>query len=114
MTPKAQKEFILNYAMNRWQLNFKRNVGPTSASIRDCSPNSLKDWENYYYSNLRSREHITSLGEQLFQRISIDLPPEKRFHPELINTITKQDCLEYMHNIVIKRTFDGYARERGL
>lgn len=30
----AKREFVLNYAMNRWQLNFKRNVGPTSDSIR--------------------------------------------------------------------------------
>ena len=28
------KEWILNSAMNRFQLNFKRNVGPTSESIR--------------------------------------------------------------------------------
>lgn len=31
--PKAEKEFILNYATNRWQLNFKKNVGSTSDSI---------------------------------------------------------------------------------
>lgn len=30
------KEWILNSAMNRFQLNFKRNVGPTSESIRQC------------------------------------------------------------------------------
>ncbi len=29
------KEWILNSAMNRFQLNFKRNVGATSESIRN-------------------------------------------------------------------------------
>ncbi len=43
--PIAEKEFVLNYTMNRWRLNFKRNVGPTSASIRDCQPASLEEWE---------------------------------------------------------------------
>lgn len=44
--PKAEKEFILNYAMNRWQLNFKKNVGPTSDSIRICNPSSLEEWKD--------------------------------------------------------------------
>ena len=32
------KEWILNSAMNRFQLNYKRNVGATSQSIRECEP----------------------------------------------------------------------------
>lgn len=48
--PVANKEFILNYTTNRWGLNKKVNVGPTSDSIRLCSPNSLQEWEDYYYS----------------------------------------------------------------
>ena len=111
--PIAEKEFVLNYAMNRWQLNFKRNVGPTSESIRNCSPNSLEEWEDYYYSNVRTREHIDSLGEKLYYRVSETLPDEKRFHPELIDSITKDDCISYMHQIVINRTYNGYMKERG-
>ena len=38
------KEWILNSAMNRFQLNFKRNVGATSESIRKCSPKTLEDF----------------------------------------------------------------------
>ena len=111
--PIAEKEFVLNYTMNRWQLNFKRNVGPTSASIRDCQPASLEEWENYYYSNIRLREHINSLGARLYHHITDTLPGEKRFHPELLEIITQDDCLQYMHNIVITRTYNGYAKERG-
>jgi len=111
--PPATKEFVLNYAMNRWQLNFKRNVGPTSDSIRKCAPKSLEEWGKYYFANIRSREHIDNLGRELFQHIIADLPGEKRFHPELLGVITERDCLEYMHNIVIKRTYDGYAKEHG-
>jgi hypothetical protein len=111
--PIAQKEFVLNYAMNRWQLNFKRNVGPTSESIRNCAPDSLESWIEYYYSNVRSREHIDSLGKKLYYHISEVLPTEKRFHPELIDSITESDCISYMHQIVINRTYNGYMKERG-
>ena len=111
--PRAEKEFVLNYAMNRWQLNFKRNVGPTSQSIRECAPHGLEEWRTYYYANVRSREHIDGLGRKLFERISQVLPDEVRFHPELLAGITEEDCLAYMHGIVIERTYYGYKKERG-
>lgn len=38
------KEWILNNVVNRFQLNFKRNLGPESKSIRKCSPKSLDEW----------------------------------------------------------------------
>jgi len=109
-----KKEFVLNYATNRWQLNQKKNVGPTSDSIRKCNPSSIEEWKNYYYSNVKSEEHINSLGEQLYKHIAEDLPGEERFHPNLLDSITKQDCIDFIHNLVIKRTFDGFAKERGL
>ena len=112
--PIANKEFVLNYAMNRWQLNFKRNVGPTSASIRLCNPSSYEEWCNYYYANVRTSEHLDSLGKLLFKHISNDLPCEKRFHPELLALITEQDCIDYIHTVILKRTYDGYCKERGL
>lgn len=110
--PVAEKEFVLNYATNRWQLNFKRNVGPTSDSIRECAPTTLQEWEQYYYSNVRSRQHIDQLGESLYQHIANDLPGETRFHPDLLQGITLLDCKDYIHTLVIKRVFDGYSRER--
>jgi len=111
--PKAEKEFVLNYAMNRWQLNFKRNVGPTSDSIRQCAPDTLEEWADYYYKNVRSKEHIDKLGMDLYNHIAKDLPGEVRFHPDLLKQITMEDCINYMHNIVINRTFNGYMKEKG-
>lgn len=111
--PKAEKEFILNYAMNRWQFNFKKNVGPTSDSVRICAPESLEEWRTYYYNNIRSAEHIDSLGQALYEHIINDLPGEDRFHPNLVASITKQDCINYMHMVVIDRVFNGYMKEHG-
>lgn len=64
------KEWILNSAMNRYQLNFKRNVGATSESIRKCAPKTLEEWQNYYYNNVRSEAHIEELGRKLYVKIT--------------------------------------------
>jgi len=98
------KEWILNSAMNRFQLNFKRNVGPTSESIRKCSPKTIEDWREYYFSNVRSKEHIEELGKKLYIKITEVIQSE-------VAELTEQDCINYMFQLVIDRTFDGYMTE---
>jgi hypothetical protein len=95
------KEWILNSAMNRFQLNFKRNVGPTSESIRKCSPKNMKE---YYFANVRSKEHITDLGKKLYVKITEVIQSE-------VLEITEKDCIDYMIQLVIDRTYDGYVTE---
>ena len=83
-----------------------------AATIRSCEPNSIEEWREYYYSNARSCDHIDALGQTLFARITQELPGEKRFHSELQASICADDCVQYMHAIVIDRTYNGYAKER--
>jgi len=98
------KEWILNSAMNRFQLNFKRNVGAVSEEIRKCSPKSVGEWKKYYFKNVRSKEHIEELGKKLYVKITEVISAE-------VEEITEEDCLEYMYNMVINRTYDGYMTE---
>lgn len=98
------KEWVLNSATNRFQLNFKRNVGATSEEIRKCSPKSLDEWQEYYFKNVRDKEHIIELGKKLFVKISEVLVAE-------IDEITEEDCINYIKELVIDRTYDGYVRE---
>ena len=98
------KEWVLNSATNRFQLNFKRNVGATSEAIRKCSPKSLEEWQDYYFSNVRSEEHIIELGKKLYVKITEVLVAE-------IDEITEEDCINYIKELVIDRTYDGYIRE---
>ncbi|MBX2893520.1 MAG: MjaI family restriction endonuclease [Saprospiraceae bacterium] len=98
------KEWILNSAMNRFQLNFKRNVGPTSESIRKCAPKTVDERREYYFSNVRSKDHIQNLGRVLYVKIT------EVIHAE-VATITEQDCVDYIENLVIERTYDGYVTE---
>ncbi|HEX5316360.1 MAG TPA: MjaI family restriction endonuclease [Candidatus Kapabacteria bacterium] len=98
------KEWILNSVMNRFQLNFKRNVGPTSESIRKCSPHTIEEWSDYYFSNIRPKEHIVELGKKLYTKITEVVQAE-------VQAVTEQDCIDYMFQLVIDRTFDGYMTE---
>ncbi|MDR3101936.1 MAG: MjaI family restriction endonuclease [Methanocalculaceae archaeon] len=90
--------------MNRFQLNFKRNVGATSEAIRVCSPRNLDEWRDYYFANVRSREHIEELGCKLYMKITEVIQAE-------VEDVTEQDCINYMLALVIDRTFDGYITE---
>ena len=98
------KEWILNSATNRFQLNFKKNVGATSEAIRKCAPKSLDEWQDYYFENVRTEEHIVNLRKKLYVKISEVLVAE-------INEITEEDCINYIRQLVIDRTYDGYVRE---
>lgn len=98
------KEWILNSAMNRYQLNFKRNVGATSESIRKCSPKTIDEWRTYYYTNVRTEAQIEELGKRLYVKITEVIQAE-------VADVTEQDCIDYMKQLVIDRTFDGYMTE---
>ena len=98
------KEWILNSATNRFQLNFKRNVGATSEEIRKCAPKTLAEWQTYYFQNVRPPEHLVELGKKLYIKTTEVLAAE-------INEITEEDCINYIKQLVIDRTYDGYVRE---
>ena len=98
------KEWILNSVMNRFQLNFKRNVGAVSEAIRQCQPKTVEQWQEYYFAHVRPQDHIEELGRKLFIKITEVIVAE-------IEQITELDCIEYMRNLVIHRTYDGYMTE---
>lgn len=99
------KEWILNSATNRFQLNFSRNVGKVSEEIRKCAPKNVTDWSDYYFKNVRPESHIVELGKKLHTKITEVLQAE-------IEDITEEDCINFLKNLVIKRTFDGYVTEK--
>lgn len=98
------KEWILNSAMNRFQFNFKRNVGAVSEEIRKCEPKTIDDWRTYYFKNVRPEKHIEELGKKLYIKITEVIASE-------VEDITEEECIRYMFDVVIDRTFDGYMTE---
>lgn len=98
------KEGVLNQAMNRWGLNKKRSVGPVSELIRKCVPKRLEDWERYYYENVYPEEYLEELGRKLYVKVTEVIQYE-------VAEVTEEDCINYIKEVVIKRTFDGYMTE---
>jgi len=98
------KEWILNSATNRFQLNFKRNVGAVSEAIRKCAPRTLEEWRDYYFKNVKPKEHIEELGRKLYIKITEVIAAE-------VEEVTEEDCIQYMIQLVIDRTYDGYTTE---
>lgn len=98
------KEWILNQANMRWGLTKKNKVGPVSELIRKCSPKCLKDWEEYYFKNVYSKQYLEELGRRLYIKITEVCQAE-------IESITEKDCIDFIINLVIGRTYDGYQSE---
>lgn len=99
------KEWILNDANMRWGLTRKKQVGAVSEEIRKCSPKSVKEWEEYYYKKVYPKNHLIELGKKLYVKVTEVLQAE-------IESITEEDCINFITNLVINRTFDGYVSEK--
>lgn len=112
----AKKEWVLNEAFNRWRLNRHQCVGKLSEMIRGRAPKTLEEWEAYYLSQTslpgikqmfgnNMEEHLIEVGRQLYVKISEQLKAE-------IESITEEDCIQYVREVVIKRTYEGYETEK--
>ena len=59
----------------------------------------------------QDRELQIKLSTQLHEKITTGVIPEWK---EAFNNLTLQDCLDYIRNLTINRTFDGYIREKSV
>ena len=110
---KFKKETLLNYGMNRWGLNKASSVGTTSELIRNCSPETYDEWEKYYFLTATqkkkngskiTREYLNDLGQRLYIKLSEVVQKE-------LETISEDECIEYVYNLVLNRTYEGYRTE---
>lgn len=102
---KKVTEWVLNPATNRYKLNQSNNVGSVSEKIRKCAPKTEDEWRNYYFRCVRRKKKLVDLGKQLYEKVQNNLIPE-------INAITEDDCVNYIINLVITKTYEGYVREK--
>ena len=47
----GKKEKVLNYACQTYQLSRPNKVGAVMALIRECQPNTIEEWEKWYFEN---------------------------------------------------------------
>lgn len=116
----GKKERVLNYACQTYQLSRPNKVGAVMALIRECQPQTIQEWEKWYFENAKTdgknsfkitRESLNELGERLYDKITEVVIPEWE---EAFNQLTKQDCIDYIYNLTINRTYDGYLREKSV
>lgn len=116
----GKKEKVLNYATQTYQLSRPNKVGAVMALIRECQPKSFQDWEQWYFENASTdgknsikitKESLEELGERLYIKIREIVIPE---WTEAFNQLTLQDCIDYIYNLTINRTYDGFLREKSV
>jgi len=110
---KYKRETILNYVTNRWRLNRASSVGKVAELIRDCSPKSLEEWKQYYFTNAHQQKkqgikitetYIKNLGKIAYKDLIEIVKPE-------IEQISEEEFIDFVFNLVINRTYNGYITE---
>jgi len=116
----GKKEKVLNYACQTYQLSRPNKVGMVMALIRECQPQTIDEWEQWYFSNAYTeakqktkitKESLTELGERLYEKIIEVIIPEWQ---AAFQQLTIQDCTDYIYNLTINRTYDGFIREKSV
>jgi hypothetical protein len=116
----GKKEKVLNYANQTYQLSRPNKVGTVMALIRECQPKTIEKWEKWYFEKAYTKgknpakitqDTLVELGERLYIKITEIVIPEWK---EAFNQLTLQDCIEYIYNLTINRTFDGFYREKSV
>ncbi|HCC52857.1 MAG TPA: restriction endonuclease [Porphyromonadaceae bacterium] len=116
----GKKEKVLNYACQTYQLSRPNKVGVVMALIRECQPQTIKEWEKWYFENAHTeaktkikitKESLDELGERLYEKITEVVIPEWQ---TAFTQLTLQDCIDYIYNLTINRTFDGFIREKSV
>ncbi len=116
----GKKEKVLNYATQTYQLSRPNKVGSVMALIRECQPSTIEEWEQWYFEKATTtgkntfkitKESLLELGERLYEKITEVVIPEWQ---EAFNALSKEDCYNYIYNLTINRTYDGYIREKSV
>ena len=118
--PFGKKEKVLNYASNTYQLTRPNKVGEVMALIRECQPNALNEWEEFYFEKAFSKsktpikvtkETLDELGERLYAKITEVVIPE---WIAAFEGLSEEDCKEYIYQVTVVRTYDGFLLEKSV
>lgn len=116
----GNKEFLLNYTNRRWGLTKTTKVGEVMALIRECQPKTYDEWKKWYFENAYTKTKtpikvseytLKELGERLYVKLSEIVIPQIK---DAIKNLTYDDCLDYVFNLTINRTYDGFITEKSV
>jgi hypothetical protein len=116
----GKKERLLNYTSQTYQLTRPTKVGAVMSLIRECQPGSLDEWKDWFFEHAHTaarsptrvtEESLRELGERLYEKIVEVVIPE---WTAAFQQVSLQDCVDYVYNLTINRTYDGYLREKSV
>lgn len=116
----GKKEKVLNYTSNAYQLTRPNKVGAVMELIRECQPRTFEEWRDYYFSKALTKtkvpvkvthEILSELGDRLFEKLTEVVIPE---WTEAFRQITREDCMEYIYQVTVPRTYDGFLTEKSV
>ncbi|MDP2425394.1 MAG: MjaI family restriction endonuclease [bacterium] len=96
-----KNEELMNFYFNTGKFNYPSVIGYVMNEIRKCKPLTLNEWRIYYIVNVRSEEFLIDLSKRMHDYI----PEPNR------NSISSNDCLIYIQDVIFRRTFDGFNKE---
>ncbi|MDP2166898.1 MAG: MjaI family restriction endonuclease [Thermodesulfovibrionales bacterium] len=116
----GKKEKVLNYTSNTYHLTRPKKVDAVMALMRECQPKTFEEWESFYFEKAFTKtktpikvtkEILTELGIRLYEKITQVVVPE---WTEAFSQITLQDCIDFVYEVTIHRTYDGFIREKSV
>ena len=116
----GKKEKVLNYACQTYQLSRPNKVGAVMSLIRECQPKTIDEWKKWYFGKAFTEgktpikitpEVLQELGERLYEKITEVVIPEWQV---AFSELSLKDCKDYIYNLTIQRTYDGFIREKSV
>ena len=114
------KEKVLNYTAQTYQLTRPKKVGPVMELIRQCQPKTFDEWKEFYFANAYTKEKvpvkvddnlIQEIGQRFYEKLKSVVMPE---WTRAFEDITLEDCVEYIYEVTLSRTYDGFIREKSV
>lgn len=89
--------------------------------IRECQPKTFEEWQDFYFEKAYTKskkksikvtkEILEELGVRLYEKVTEVVIPD---WTEAFRQITLQDCLNYIYEVTIPRTYDGFITEKSV
>lgn len=93
-------ERLLNYYYNIGGYNNPELIGYMMSLIRNLKPLTVEEWEIWYTDNIHDKDYIEGLSIEMWKSI----PSQYEITPEI--------CMEYVYDVMFRRTFQGYNKEK--
>jgi hypothetical protein len=107
---------IINIVSNTYKVTGPNNIGSTSDLIRKCDPSDKEEWKKYCLSYLHNKNgdkiDFDKLSQDLFNKASFHIDCLKKQLSNMSDEQLYQKCFDFIYDLVIDKTFDGYINEK--